>query len=191
MAIKIFIDQGHGPGGVNGGAEANGLVEQDVTYSVGIYLRNLLVSDGRFEVMLSRNSEDEIIGYDTRSSLAERVRMANEWDADYFISLHTNANENPEINGSEIYVYRYDSEAYYMAEYVLGSIVDVVGTRYNGVRINPGLYVLRYTQMPSMLIELAYLTNYSDAQKLADNQYGFAYGIYLGLLDYFGLENNM
>ena len=35
MAIRIFIDQGHNPGGVNAGAEGNGLYEQDVTYEVG------------------------------------------------------------------------------------------------------------------------------------------------------------
>ena len=151
----------------------------------------MLVSDGRFDVMVSRNSPDQILGFDTRSSLAERVRMANEWNADYFISLHTNANENPRINGSEIYVFQQDSEAFYMAEYVLNSIVNIVGTRNNGVRINASLYVLRYTYMPSMLIELGYLTNFQDAEKLANNQYGFAYAIYLGLLEYFGLENNM
>ena len=190
MAIKIFIDQGHGPGGVNGGAEANGLVEQDVTYNVGRYLANLLASDGRFEVMTSRNSPDEIIGTDTLSSLRERVRMANDWGANYFISLHTNANDNPAINGSEVYVYSMWSEAYNMAEYILNSIVANVGTNYNGVRVNPSLYVLRYTRMPAMLVELGYLTNTSDAQKLRDNQYGFAYAIYLGLLEYFGLELN-
>ena len=38
MAIRIFIDQGHNPSGVNAGAEGNGLREQDVTYNVGIYL---------------------------------------------------------------------------------------------------------------------------------------------------------
>lgn len=188
MAIKIFVDQGHGPGGVNGGAEANGLVEQDITYNVGVYLRNLLESDGRFDVMLSRNSPDEIIGTDTLSSLQQRVRMANEWGANYFISLHTNANDNPAINGSEVYVYSMWSEAYNMAEYILNSIVNNVGTKYNGVRLNPSLYVLRYTRMPAMLIELGYLTNTGDAQKLRDNRYGFAYAIYLGLLEYFGLE---
>ncbi len=45
MAIRIFIDQGHNPSGINAGAEGNGLREQDVTYNVGIYLANLLNDD--------------------------------------------------------------------------------------------------------------------------------------------------
>jgi N-acetylmuramoyl-L-alanine amidase len=40
--------------------------------------------------------------------------------------------------------------------------------------------------MPAILVELAYLSNLSDAQKLRDNQYQFAYGIYLGIMRYFG-----
>jgi N-acetylmuramoyl-L-alanine amidase len=40
--------------------------------------------------------------------------------------------------------------------------------------------------MPAILVELAYVTNVSDAQKLRDNQSGFADGIYLGILRYFG-----
>ena len=44
--------------------------------------------------------------------------------------------------------------------------------------------------MPAILVELAYLSNYGDSEKLRNNQYGFAYGIYLGLLRYFGLGLN-
>ena len=62
MATKIFIDQGHNPGDVNGGAEGSGYREQDITYAVGIYLRDILLEDGRFEARTSRNSPDEILG---------------------------------------------------------------------------------------------------------------------------------
>ncbi|MBQ7054837.1 MAG: N-acetylmuramoyl-L-alanine amidase, partial [Oscillospiraceae bacterium] len=47
MAIKIYIDQGHNPQGVNAGAEGFGLREQDITYDVGIYLRDILSQDPR------------------------------------------------------------------------------------------------------------------------------------------------
>ena len=49
MAIKIFVDQGHNPSGPNTGAEGGGLLEQDVTYAVGVYLADLLRADPRFE----------------------------------------------------------------------------------------------------------------------------------------------
>ena len=58
MAIKIYIDQGHGPG-VNAGAEGFGLLEQDITYMVGSYLADIFRLDDRFEVKTSRNSITE------------------------------------------------------------------------------------------------------------------------------------
>ena len=45
--------------------------------------------------------------------------------------------------------------------------------------------------MPAILVELGFITNESDANKLANNQYQFAYAIYAGLLDYLGLSSNI
>lgn len=189
MAIKIFIDQGHNPQGINAGAEGNGLREQDITYNVGIYLRNLLNSNSCFDARTSRNTPTESLGVSNTSSLRTRVLAANNWPANYFISLHCNASDNPSYNGTEVYVVRANSEAYYLAEYILNAIVARVGTRNNGVRLNPSLYVLRNTTMPAILVEMGYITNVDDAQKLRDDQYQFAYAIYEGLLEYFDLTN--
>lgn len=188
MAIKIFIDQGHNPtwSGINTGATASGLFEQDITYQVGVYLANLLTNDTRFQVRLSRPTPDTVLGINNATSLAERVRLANEWPANYFISIHGNANVNPAINGTEIYLFQYYTQAHWMAQRIMDGIVQTVGTRNNGIRLNPTLFVLRRTNMPSMLVELGYLTNPTDAQKLRDMQWQFAYGIYLGILRYFG-----
>ena len=186
--IKIFIDQGHNPQGVNAGAEGFGYREQDITYQVGIYLRDILQQDGRFEARTSRNTPDEVLGTSNATSLAARVNAANAWGADYFISIHCNANENPAINGSEVYVYREGSPAAQLARNVLDAIVARVGTKDNGVRVNPSLYVLRRTRMPAILVELAYITNAQDVQKLVNDQYGFAYAIYEGLCRYFGFR---
>lgn len=186
MAINIYVDQGHNPGNINAGASGNGLVESDITYWVGIYLAALLFADQNFHVRVSRPLPDTVLGVDQSSSLRERVRQANEWPADYFISIHVNSNPSPSINGSEVYVYQYDSPAADLAENVLTSIVDMVGTRYNQVRENPSLYVLRRTSMPAILVELGYLTNKKDAEKLRNDQFAFAFAIYIGILDYFG-----
>lgn len=186
MAIRIFIDQGHNPSGPNTGAEGGELREQDVNYIVGVYLADLLRADTRFAVRLSRNDPNEVLGTSNSTSLAARVRMANSWPADYFISIHCNANTNPAINGTEVYVYQANTQSYWLAQHVLNGIVQRVGTKDNGVRINTGLFVLRRTQMPAILVELAYLTDPADAQRLRDDPYGFALGIYDGLLSYFG-----
>ncbi|QHQ63596.1 cell wall hydrolase [Anaerocolumna sedimenticola] len=189
MPIKIFIDQGHNPSGTfNSGAEANGVTESEVNYQVGIYLQNLLNSDSRFEARVSRPTPDTVLGTNNTTSLQERVRLANEWPANYFISIHCNSNPDPDINGTEVYIYRTGTQSNWLADAVLNAVTETVGTNDNGVRVNPSLYVLRRTNMHSILIELAYVTNLSDAMKLRDNQYQFANGIYLGIKRYFGFE---
>lgn len=187
MAIKIYIDQGHNPTGYhNQGATGNGLNEENITYQVGVYLAELLNADSRFEARLSRPTPTTVLGTNNATSLAARVNEANSWPANYFISIHCNANPNPAINGTEIYLYQYGTQAQWLAQHVMNGITQTVGTRNNGIRLNPSLYVLRRTNMPAILIELGYLTNPSDAQKLRDDQYQFAYGIFLGIMRYFG-----
>jgi len=181
---KIFIDQGHNPQGVNAGAEGFGMREQDIVYEVGIYLSELLLENGNFEVMLSRPTAETTLGTTNATSLAQRVQMANEWGADYFISIHANASENPNANGSEVYVYSIPSRASGMAEDILDEIVERLGTRDLGVKVNTSLYVLRRTTMPALLVELAFITNADDAELLQNSRYQFAYAIYRGIVDY-------
>lgn len=188
MPIRIFIDQGHNPQGVNAGAEGFGLREQDVNYAVGIELAQLLNSDPRFTARVSRTTPTETLGTSNSTSLQRRVQLANNWPADYFISIHCNANTNPAVHGTEVYVYQQGTQAYWLAQHVLNGVVAAVGTRDNGVRLNPSLYVLRRTTMPAILVELAYLSNGMDALKLRDQQPAFARGIYSGILSYFGLQ---
>ncbi|MGN1344980.1 MAG: N-acetylmuramoyl-L-alanine amidase, partial [Traorella sp.] len=62
----------------------------------------------------------------------------------------------------------------------------------NGIHINPYFYVLRNTTMPANLVEMAYLTNLEDAQRLKNDLFLFSLGIYVGILRYFGyLDENM
>ncbi len=187
MAIKIFIDQGHNPEGVNAGAEGFGLREQDITYAVGVYLRDILEQDPRFEARLSRPTPETVLGTTNAESLAARVNAANSWPADYFLSIHVNANVNETVNGTEMYIFRSGGTAQALAESLLDSITERLQTKRNGVFVRPSLYVLRRTSMPAVLLELAYITNEEDAEKLEDRQYAFAYAIYIGLLNFFGL----
>lgn len=188
MAIRVYVDQGHNPGNINAGASGNSVVESEVTYQVGIYLAEYLNADPDFEARVSRLFPDTVLGYDATSSLRERVYQANSWPADYFISIHVNSNPNSNIMGSEVYVYRELSQAWYLAQDVLASIVEIVGTKDNQVRVNPSLYVLRNTNMPAILVELGYLTNIGDVEKLLNDQQEFAYAIYQGLRNYLGLN---
>ena len=186
MAIRIFIDQGHNPQNPNAGAEGNGLREQDVTYAVGQELARLLRENGNYEVALSRNSPTEILGTSNATSLAQRVRAANEFGADYFISIHTNASEFPTAQGSEAIVYNQSSPAIPLAESILDGLEYATGFPSRGVYSRPTLYVLQRTKMPAILVEIGFITNPAEASLMRTDPGQFAAGIYNGIINYFG-----
>ena len=186
--IKIYIDQGHNPRDYNTGAEGNGFYEQDITYEIGVLLYDLLSRNPEFEVRLSRPTPDTILGTTNSSSLTARVNEANSWGADVFLSLHTNAAANTSASGSEALIYSKRSQvAYALAEDILKELNLVTGLRNRGVLERPGLYVLRRTNMPAVLVEMGFISNRYDAELMAYSPELFAEGIYRGILEYYGL----
>lgn len=187
MAIKIYIDQGHNPQNPNAGAEGNGLREQDITYRVGQALASLLRQSGNYEVRLSRPTPETQIGTSNSSSLRMRVDEANQWGADYFISLHTNASDIESASGVEAFAYSREGEAFALGEDIVKNLSEATGLRNRGMKVRPGLYVLRKTRMPAVLVEMGFITNPRDAALMNSNPALFAQGIYNGIVEYTGL----
>ena len=188
MAIKIYIDQGHNPSGFNTGAEGNGLYEQDITYDIGVRLYNLLSSNSEFEPRLSRPTPDTVLGTSNASSLRVRVEEANEWDADIFLSLHVNSAANSNASGNEALVYGPGATvAVNLGTEILEQLTLTTGLRNRGIVYRPGLYVLKETEMPAVLVEMGFISNPYDAELLAYSPYLFSTGIYRGILRYYGL----
>ncbi len=188
MPIKIYIDQGHNPSGFNTGAEGNGYYEQDLTYEIGRRLYNLLLTNPEFTPRLSRPTPETVLGTSNSSSLVERVNQANAWPADIFISLHNNAAENPNATGNEALTYGPgQSVANDLAGLILEQLTLTTGLRNRGIVYRPGLYVLKKTKMPAVLVEMGFISNQNDAELLANSPYLFATGIYRGILKYYGL----
>lgn len=161
MAIKIFIDPGHG-GNNPGAVSETGLREADVNLDVALKLGRILVSWG-YEVNYSRTS-------DTTVSLSQRANMANEWGANYFVSIHCNSNENPDIGGTATYYYRRGTTSERFAIVVNTNLVRQIELRDIGV-ISANFAVLRLTNMPAILVELAFISNPVEAQLLSTNSF--------------------
>lgn len=188
MAIKIYIDQGHNPQNPNAGAEGQGLLEQNVTYSVGVQLARLLDRSGNYSTRLSRPDPDTALGYSNTTSLNARVSDANSWGADYFISLHTNASSTAGANGVEAFAYSRDSAAFRLGEDIIEGIVALTGQRNRGMKVRPSLYVLKRTAMPAVLVEMGFITNAGDASIMRNDPEIIARGIYNGIVSFTGLS---
>ena len=126
-------------------------------------------------------------GTTNAGSLIQRAQAANAWGADYFISIHTNAADNPAANGSEQLVFRLSGTAYQLAQSIATQLAATTGLRNRGVIARPGLYVLRRTAMPAVLSEIGFITNPGDAALMSSRPDLFALGIYRGITSYLGL----
>lgn len=165
--IKIYIDQGHNPTSYdNAGATGNGLYEQDLTFTIGILLAELLKEDGRFEVCLSRPTADTVLGTDNDSSLDARIKGAKDFGADYFISLHVNSYEAASANGIEVYVANQNSVSYDFGSALLKGLISSTNLYNRGMKLGPELRVLKNATMPAALLEMGFISNSSDAALL-------------------------
>lgn len=182
MATKIFVDAGHG--GPDPGAVGNGVTEQAVNLNVANELARLL-RQGGYEVMQYRTTRNENVLSNKNADLRNRAAMANNWGANYFISIHTNSSPNPAANGFEAYVYRLGGPAEALARSIVDAVVARLGSKDNGVR-QANFAVLRRTNMPATLLELGYLTNPTEALNLNSPawQRAVAQAIYDGIYAY-------
>lgn len=189
MATKIFIDPGHG--GPDPGAVGNGVTEEYVNLNVSIELARLLRNAG-FDVRVYRTSSDENVLADKNADLRNRAQMANNWGADYFISIHTNSSTNPASQGAEAYVYRLGGTSERLGKAILASIAEELGSRNRGV-MAANFAVLRRTNMPAVLVELGYLTNATEALNLNSPawQRAVAGAIANGIISYLGVPERV
>lgn len=187
--MKVFINPGHDLDYDSGAVSPRtGLRECDVAAHVGTLVKHYLEAAGcTCELMQSDNLAPTSIG---RSRYADRqgltvTETANEWDADIFVSIHCNSAEADEACGTETFAYNLDGgEGEQLATCIQNQIVNALNIVDRGVKANPKLFVLRYTSMPAVLVELGFISNADDERLLTDHQDDFARAIARGVTDY-------
>lgn len=158
----VVIDAGHG--GSDGGTVNGKTIEKDINLSVALKLKDIL-EDNNIEVVLTRSSDEDM-------SLEQRTSVANAANADFFISLHCNYYEDDaQIAGLECYYSSPDateSKAYAESIINAASSSDDIITREAKAE---HYYVVKNTTMPAVLVEMGFLSNHSECQKLAREDY--------------------
>lgn len=185
--MKIFIDAGHNYSGADTGAAGNGLREQDVTYFVSSYLAKYL-SDVGIEVKCSRNRLSDNVAATLNRSIDYRYMQANEFKADYFISLHCDASTDKNARGAHICVFDKNSTAAKLANAILPHLMDIgLEGRSEKISERKNLGVLKHTNMPAILIEMGFITN-ADNAKLMKSPDILAKAIFEGVCEFMGIK---
>ncbi len=168
----IVIDLGHGGRDAGTFSGDKKVLEKDTTLSFGLLLKEIF------------DRQDEIKVYFTRLSDATvyrrpRADLANELEADFFLSIHNNNYtvlgrpiDFNEVRGTEIHYNEKISgtkvSSRRFAELILNAVHSSLGTRKRGIVEGSGWYVLGHTNMPSALIEIGFLTNIDDLELIQD-----------------------
>lgn len=212
---KIVIDPGHG-GKDPGAIGKNGLCEKDCTLDIALELASLIKENSRKEVVLTRSkdiyvslpercavankskadifisihingnasnkisgSEVYIYGREAGNEKAKKAALMKDFDSlkdkigSILGDIKSKSNENLSI---------------LLAGNIVGSIVEIAGTEGRNDRriMRAPFYVLAKTNMPSILVEVAYISNPDDGKKLKQKEfrYDVAGSIYSGLVDF-------
>ena len=176
---KVFINPGHYPG-IDSGAvnSVNGVTEAEICRSIADKVEHCLKNAGCSVCTLQSNN---LCGeYPAHPNI---VATANELDADIFISLHCNA-FNQQARGTECLVFAKGSYAEDLADAIQRQIVNALDMVDRGVKERPDLAVLKHTVMPAVLVEMAFIDNEEDCEKLINQQDEFAAAIARGVTDY-------
>ena len=180
-SYTIYIDPGHGGG--DSGASYDGVYEKNLALSVANKLKANLIQLG-YQVLMTR-TDDYNVDFKT-----ERSKMTNQSNADLFISIHFNSTGSASSNatGIETYWYQYDpeyqpkinaamhndptrlAESEILANQVQTSLISGTGAVNRGVRRDT-FAVLRETAIPAILVELGFMSNPSDLQKIKEDAY--------------------
>ena len=157
---RVFLDAGHG--GYDPGASGFGYKEKDFTLSITNKVKKHLERHN-ITVILSRNS-------DVNPSLTERTNKANANKVDVSVSIHCNA-FNGVAKGVETFHYTYGStNSTKLATCIQNSVINAGLYNTNrGVKA-ANLHMCRETNMPSCLIETAFIDNAADIELLKNKQ---------------------
>ena len=157
---KIAIDAGHG--GTDPGAVYQGRQEKDDNLKLALAVGERL-QNGGLDVFYTRTE-------DVYQTPYQKAMSANESGADFLISLHRNSSEYPnQYTGVETLVYDRTGEKVEIAEEISDGLENI-GFRNNGVKIRPGLVILRRSKMPAILVESGFINSEED-NRLFDEEF--------------------
>lgn len=167
----IVIDPGHGGSSLGAAGREDGSIvyEKNITLSISLKLRSALQAMGA-EVIMTRES-------DVAVDLYERPKLANSIGADLFISIHNDSTKRSnQASGTTTYYHMNNPKARSLAKMVQKAVAAVTGLPSRGAVSDGALYqsglaVLRASNMPAILVEVAYINTDGDRKRLIDPEF--------------------
>lgn len=175
---KIVLDPGHG--GSDTGAIGGGVYEKTINLSVAKLIEEKLKKKN-IHVYMTRDKDKTL-------TLEDRTTFSNELNPNLYVSIHVNSSVATDPYGIETHYYKEDS--YELAQIIQKNFASEKNlkkweTKDRGV-IKSRFYVINHTEAPSVLIEIGFISNVDEREKLVtkERQEEIAEAIVKGILEY-------
>lgn len=186
----VVLDAGHG--GMDGGANVNGVMEKDIALNVTLKLRDYLQEQGAL-VILTREDDSDAANENTKGirnrkqqDLRNRVELINSSEADLFLTIHLNAFPSSSSKGAQTFYTTRFEENEQVAKFIQAEIIRNLGNTTREPRLISRVYLMDHAQKPGALVEIGFLSNPDERTRLVSNSYQekMAASIYRGVLRY-------
>ena len=174
----IVVDAGHGL--PDGGATSYDIVESDLNLQVSLKLYDELESRG-YKVIMTRKDENNIAGEDNQSAsiakmkaqdLNNRVKIINESNADFCISIHMNKFENPKYWGWQTFYNKNSEDGKKLANLIQNNISKVIDKNNKRTSLSiDGIKIVDKTNIPVVIVECGFISNEEEAKLLQSEEY--------------------
>ena len=186
---QVILDAGHG-GSDPGKIGLNNLLEKDINLAITKKVKKCLEKE-KITAELTRK-EDKGLGTTGDGSkktedMQARVKMINEMKPVLTVSIHQNSYEDPEIHGAQVFYYTTSGEGKAAAEILLKELLEIDPENKKREKANNTYYILKKTEVPTVIVESGFLSNHKEAEKLSDEAYQgkIAESLVKGIMSFF------
>lgn len=163
----IVIDPGHG-GEDPGKVGLNDILEKDVNLQIALKVRDLLEEVGIKTIMTRENDKVPDV---KKEDLNQRVELINQTKPVLALCVHQNSYTSPDIFGAQVFYHTKTEEAEDVATLVQESLRTIDPNNKREIKKNDTYYMLKYTEVPTIIVECGFLTNREEAGKLVTDEY--------------------
>ncbi len=190
---RVIVDAGHGePDG--GAVTSDGVKESTLNLQIAQKLEELLIDEG-MEVIMTREDENNIADADKQNKVREmkvsdinnRIKIANESDADFLISIHMNKYEGSGCKGWQTFYNKNSENGKKLAEAIQEGIKEVVQTNNKRTALKiENIKLVDKSTIPTVIVECGFISNPEEKVLLQSEAYQekIAEGIVKGVRKY-------
>lgn len=164
----VIIDAGHG--GLDAGkVGVNGEEEKEINLNISLKIKKLLKQQ-KIDVKMTR-TEDERLAESQVEDLKARTDFMNKEKPDLVISIHQNSYHEESVSGAQVFYYTDSKQSERAAGFIQEALKEIDPQNTKKAKGNNTYYILKKTEVPVVIAECGFLSNYEEAEKLADEEY--------------------